>query len=1080
MRALGNPPVLARMAAHRLVLTMMGLTILVATGLAAALADFGGQGLDRAVHRDLAAAQGTSVDVSGALTASQEAPGTSAVRSAMRSAFGRVPFALYGATWSGALDLPPGPHVGKTVPQVQAAALGGLQARATLVSGSWPGPPAAAGPVPAALPARAAGLLHVATGDVITTRDALSGKPVRLRVTGIYAARVPASGYWGLDLIGPDGQMSAGGFTVYGPLVVSPAAFRGRLTSAATSWAVLPDTTRLTGPGLDQVAARLQAAGQALQNPAGPLGGLRVTTSLPAVLRGAASELVVARSLILIGVLELLILGGAALAAAARLLADRSEAELSLLASRGGGRWQLAARGVVEPLLVAAVAAAAGAAAGAPLARLLSRTGPLHTAGPLISGTPAPVWLALVAAATAGTLLALLPALRPSLPGLARVRRGRRAAVPQVARTGADAALIALAVLAVWQIRAYSVVSWSPRGTLGIDPVLAVAPALALVAGTLVLLRLLPFAARTADRAAGRRRLPGALAVWQFSRRPLRQAGPALLVVLAVATGMLALSQHQTWIRSVQDQAAFRAGAPVRVDAQLPLPPALVRRIATAPGVRAAMPVARFTEGAGTQALAVDASEGARTALLQPGAAAAPARALFAAISAAGRPGLGLPGHPGRFVITASLGPASLRLGRAPVAVSVQGADGETSTLPAGSLMADGRPQRLTVDLGRGGISAARLVAITVSYPMPARPAGHEAVLSVAAVTVPAGRSGPRRRVSLAGTGLGRWSAAASSPDLTSLTQGAYSQAIKPVLPRARSWRPAGAGGQALTFAAGSGTQSTPACRAPVPGLVTLTAPGLARPVIPAIATRSYLSSGNLTVGSTVPLALDGATVSVQIVAAVAAFPTVPGAGGALVVDLASLQDALVGMGQQPVPVTELWLAAARRPAGLPGGATVVTRAGLAASLLSDPLAALPQQGLVGVALAAAMLALCGFAVSVAASVAERRPQSAVLSALGVSRAGQTWQLCLEELLLSGPAAVAGLALGAASVALLAPSMTAAAGAGSPIPPVVTGFAWAAAIPLTVVVAVLPVLMAALAMLHRPDPAAQLRMLESG
>ena len=664
MRALGNPPVLARMAAHRLVLTMMGLTILVATGLAAALADFGGQGLDRAVHRDLAAASGTSVDVSGALTASQDAPGTSAVRSAMRSAFGRVPFALYGATWSGALDLPPGPHVGKTVPQVQAAALGGLQARATLVSGSWPGPPAAAGLVPAALPARAAGLLHVATGDVITTRDALSGNPVRLRVTGIYAARVPASGYWGLDLIGPDGQMSAGGFTVYGPLVVSPAAFRGRLTSAATSWAVLPDTTRLTGPGLDQVAARLQAAGQALQNPAGPLGGLRVTTSLPAVLRGAASELVVARSLILIGVLELFILGGAALAAAARLLADRREAELSLLASRGGGRWQLAARGVVEPLLVAAVAAAAGAAAGAPLARLLSRTGPLHTAGPLISGTPAPVWLALVAAATAGTLLALLPALRPSLPGLARVRRGRRAAVSQVARTGADAALIALAVLAVWQIRAYSVVSWSPRDTLGIDPVLAVAPALALVAGTLVLLRLLPFAARTADRAAGRRRLPGALAVWQFSRRPLRQAGPALLAVLAVATGMLALSQHQTWIRSVQDQAAFRAGAPVRVDAQLPLPPALVRRIATAPGVRAAMPVARFTEGAGTQALAVDASEGARTALLQPGAAAAPARALFAAISPGTRPGLGLPGHPGRFVITASLGPASLRLGR--------------------------------------------------------------------------------------------------------------------------------------------------------------------------------------------------------------------------------------------------------------------------------------------------------------------------------------------------------------------------------------------------------------------------------
>jgi hypothetical protein len=227
-------------------------------------------------------------------------------------------------------------------------------------------------------------------------------------------------------------------------------------------------------------------------------------------------------------------------------------------------------------------------------------------------------------------------------------------------------------------------------------------------------------------------------------------------------------------------------------------------------------------------------------------------------------------------------------------------------------------------------------------------------------------------------------------------------------------------------------------------------------------------------------VALDGVTVSVKIMAAVTAFPTVPGAGGALVVDLAGLQDALVGMGQPPAPVTELWLAAPRRPAALPAGTTAVTRAGLAATLLSDPLSALPQQALVGVALAAAMLALAGFAVSVAASVAEHRPQSAVLSALGVSRAGQTWQLCLEELLLSGPAAAAGLALGAVSVVLLAPSMTPAAGAGTPGPPVMTGFAWAAAIPLALVVAVLPVLMAALAMLHRPDPAAQLRVLESG
>jgi hypothetical protein len=44
----------------------------------------------------------------------------------------------------------------------------------------------------------------------------------------------------------------------------------------------------------------------------------------------------------------------------------------------------------------------------------------------------------------------------------------------------------------------------------------------------------------------------------------------------------------------------------------------------------------------------------------------------------------------------------------------------------------------------------------------------------------------------------------------------------------------------------------------------------------------------------------------------------------------------------------------------------------------------------------------------------------------------------------------------------------------------VTQFAWARAIPLTVLVAALPVLLAALIVVRRPDPAAQLRAMESG
>ncbi|MBD2818379.1 hypothetical protein ID867_13065 [Streptomyces parvulus] len=69
-------------------------------------------------------------------------------------------------------------------------------------------------------------------------------------------------------------------------------------------------------------------------------------------------------------------------------------------------------------------------------------------------------------------------------------------------------------------------------------------PALALLAGTVLVLRLLPLVARAAERAAaGGRGLTAALAGRQLSRRPMRGAGPVLLLVLAVALGTMAIGR---------------------------------------------------------------------------------------------------------------------------------------------------------------------------------------------------------------------------------------------------------------------------------------------------------------------------------------------------------------------------------------------------------------------------------------------------------------------------------------------------------------------------------------------------------
>src|SRR5205085_158668 len=79
----------------------------------------------------------------------------------------------------------------------------------------------------------------------------------------------------------------------------------------------------------------------------------------------------------------------------------------------------------------------------------------------------------------------------------------------------------------------------------------------------------------------------------------ITRAGADLaLVLLAVGTGTLALSQRQSWTRAVQDQAAFSAGAGVRVQASQPLTVGQAAAVTGTPGVRHAMPVASFEQPA--------------------------------------------------------------------------------------------------------------------------------------------------------------------------------------------------------------------------------------------------------------------------------------------------------------------------------------------------------------------------------------------------------------------------------------------------------------------------------------------------
>jgi hypothetical protein len=1094
------------MGASRLLLGSVLAAIVIAAALTAALVTFSARALPEAASRELRAAPKVSIAISGQIGAEQAAADSTVIRSSLRATFGTVPVSLERALWSDPLGWP-ATGTGRTTQLTEAAAVDHITAHAVLVSGTWPSPPERGQPIQAALPALVAARFHMKPGQLLSLPDRDTGARVRLRLTGTYRPRDPRSPYWGLDLVGSSGVSTVGNFVTYGPLIVPPAAFSGsNLPVGQASWLARPAASRIRVTDLQGLAARIGRLEFRLRQP-GSLGGLTVLTSIPRLLTNIAINLVVARSLLIISILQLVLLAAAAITLAARTLASQREEESALLSARGLTRWQLARLTLAEAGLLAATAAAVGTLAGTWLARPLASVGPMRAAQLHVSGFPGSLWWTAGAILVLCTVILLWPMLQP---GLARVGRGRQARIAGALQAGADVAVIALGLLSIWQLRSYSAVARGASGSIGIDPVLVIAPALALAGAALIPLRLLPAVVSVADRLSARsRRLGAAMASWQISRRPIRQSGPVLLVVLAVATGTLALAQHATWQQGAQDQAAFTVGSDVRVDLAAPLPLGQVDAVQHEPGVRSAMPVASFNGGSGGEVIALDAGRAAATALVRPDESALPLAALWKKITPAqAGPGLVLPGRPARLELTATARPPSGggNLGPLTATLSIQDAAGIGYSVSAGRLPVDGRSHTLIGRLAasRQASYPLRLLGIELDYQLPTIPAPPFPGASPAAVraaTRAAAQSTERiaaRRATLTINGLaaspalkGKFTAFAAGSALQAWHPAGQSQALTNPkatgsAPVVTAWRQGPGGARTITFGPGDGylLQRAGYPALPILGRLTLTAGVPFRPqVIPAIATQAYLGANRAAVGSSLFITVSAVGIPVRIVAVVREFPTM-GTGSALVVDLPAVEQALARYSAAPLPVTSWWLRmapgeAAPAPAGLPAGAKVTQRAEVAAALLDNSLSTAPQQGILAMAAAAVLLAALGFSVSVTASMRERRTQSALLAALGVSRTAQALQLCLEELLLSVPAAVVGLLLGTGIAHVLIPVVSLTASATAPVPPtlIAVPLGWAAA--LAFVVTAVPVLAAAATVIRRPDPAAQLRAAEA-
>ncbi|MZE54300.1 ABC transporter permease, partial [Streptomyces sp. SID5770] len=148
-----------------------------------------------------------------------------------------------------------------------------------------------------------------------------------------------------------------------------------------------------------------------------------------------------------------------------------------------------------EALLLALPAALAAPLLSGPLTGLFAERSALSSLGVrLDTSASLQVWLVAAVVALCCAAAVVAPALAAGDGAAVSLRKARSSSLPGPVRAGADLGLLAVAAVAYWQLQRPAA-----DGTLGadgdgggsIDPVLVAAPALALLAGTVLTLRLL-------------------------------------------------------------------------------------------------------------------------------------------------------------------------------------------------------------------------------------------------------------------------------------------------------------------------------------------------------------------------------------------------------------------------------------------------------------------------------------------------------------------------------------------------------------------------------------------------------------
>ncbi|SDM64621.1 ABC transporter permease [Nonomuraea jiangxiensis] len=879
---------------------------------------------------------------------------------------------------------------GKKVPELlRFGSYDGLDRHARLVSGAWPR--AGGDRVEVAISVPAAAATGFEAGQEFVTKGRLDSRPVAVRVAGVFQLADPVGERWaGEELLSRGAER--GEFTTYGPLMVAKETFVARFaTSVRAIWTVEPDLGALTPERLRPLAAAVGQVGERLM----AAGCVSCVTAgqLPELLTQLATASLVARSTMLIPVLQLLLLAAYALMLTARLLADHRRMEVALLRSRGAGTVRLAALAGGEALLVAVPCAVVAPFLGPPLLAVVHQLPWIRASGVrLASVADLGSFLVSFGVALAAAVLLVLPALVGARRTYVQEQtaRGRGGVRGLIEGAGADLALLAVAALAIWQLRHYGApVTATAAGGLGMDPLIISGPALALLAGGMLGLRLVPRVSKLAEKLTSRRpTLAPALGAWQVSRRPLKYAGPALLLTLAIAIGIVSLATTSTWQASQLDQADHQAGSDLRLSGPADGPElgSLGRGTAftTLPGVTTASPAFREqveVSGESAVLLGVEAGKLGELFDLRPDLSAQTVAQMSRA----------LPGD------------------------------------QAGRLELPGRPRTLTVRVVAAGAVPARLVlsdALGTWRDLPLgdlRPGENRIELDLAAL---AGRSG---RIT-------------------------YPLALRGLLTDETGLRLTGLSADGRDLPVSQAASETP-------GLITFAPQHGLRP-LPVVLTPGLAASLKLGVGQTGPARFAGRVLQVKVVGVVASMPTSAPGQQAVLADWETLQAYELAAARPPRPATEWWLAAADTARAREllrenpqWEVTTVDRSELTVALRDDPLASGLQGALILGFAAALGFAVLGFLANAVVVARERRPEFAVLRALGTSSRQVFGLLATEQAFVIGLSLIAGTGLAVIIGNLVVPRIVLTGQASAVTPGVLLHIPWAATAAMLVLVA---------------------------